>query len=164
MSGGRLLVRNEIGIAQYLVFEGHALGIALLEPFFHGLFVCEDLEVTDIARNSPRPFARRSGHDSRCPNIVAGHYDLDKANWVLANGYADLVAFGRPFIANPDLPYRLAQGLPLDAFDGASLFGGGELRRHLASAPAAPQLRGERRRGGDRQNGSRLVSAMSRKK
>ena len=60
------------------------------------------------------------------PIIVAGHYDLGKANWVLANGYADLVAFGRPFIANPDLPYRLAQGLPLDAFDGASLFGGGE--------------------------------------
>ena len=60
------------------------------------------------------------------PIIVAGHYDLDKANWVLANGYADLVAFGRPFVANPDLPYRLAQGIPLHAFDGASLFGGGE--------------------------------------
>jgi N-ethylmaleimide reductase len=60
------------------------------------------------------------------PIIVAGHYDLDKANWVLANGYADLVAFGRPFIANPDLPYRLAQGISLDAFDGASLFGGDE--------------------------------------
>jgi N-ethylmaleimide reductase len=60
------------------------------------------------------------------PIIVAGHYDLDKANWVLANGYADLVAFGRPFVANPDLPYRLAHGLPLHAFDGASLFGGGE--------------------------------------
>jgi N-ethylmaleimide reductase len=60
------------------------------------------------------------------PIIVAGHYDLDKANWVLDNGYADLVAFGRPFVANPDLPYRLAQGLPLAGFDPATLFGGGE--------------------------------------
>ncbi|MDR3517513.1 MAG: alkene reductase [Azospirillaceae bacterium] len=62
----------------------------------------------------------------RRPIIVAGSYNLDKANWVLNSGYADLVAFGRPFIANPDLPYRLAKGLPLAVFDGASLFGGGE--------------------------------------
>ena len=60
------------------------------------------------------------------PIIVAGHYDLDKANWVLGNGYADLVAFGRPFVANPDLPLRLARDLPLAAFDGVALFGGGE--------------------------------------
>lgn len=62
----------------------------------------------------------------RRPIIVAGHYDVDKANWVLDHGYADLVAFGRPFVANPDLPRRLAQGLPLAAFDGATLFGGSE--------------------------------------
>jgi N-ethylmaleimide reductase len=62
----------------------------------------------------------------RGPIIVAGQYDLDKANWVLENGYADLVAFGRPFIANPDLPHRLCQGLPLAAFDSAALFGGAE--------------------------------------
>jgi N-ethylmaleimide reductase len=58
--------------------------------------------------------------------IVAGHYDVEKANWVLDRGYADLVAFGRPFVANPDLPYRLKKDLPLAAFDGALLFGGGE--------------------------------------
>jgi N-ethylmaleimide reductase len=40
--------------------------------------------------------------------IVAGKYDIDRANWVLERGYADLVAFGRPFIANPDLPAHLA--------------------------------------------------------
>ncbi len=58
--------------------------------------------------------------------IVAGHYDLNKANWVLGNGYANLVAFGRPFIANPDLPCRLALGIPLAGFDSSTLFGGGE--------------------------------------
>lgn len=58
------------------------------------------------------------------PIIVAGKYDKTRAEWVLNQGYADLVAFGRPFIANPDLPRRLAEGLPLAAFDGSTLFGG----------------------------------------
>ncbi|MEK6420264.1 MAG: alkene reductase [Burkholderia gladioli] len=58
------------------------------------------------------------------PIIVAGNYDVGRANWVLGHGYADFVAFGRPFIANPDLPYRLAHGLPLAEPDGATLFGG----------------------------------------
>jgi len=60
------------------------------------------------------------------PIIVAGKYDKARAEWVLENGYADLVAFGRSFIANPDLPRRLAEALPLAAFDGSSLFGGAE--------------------------------------
>jgi N-ethylmaleimide reductase len=75
----------------------------------------------------------------RRPIIVAGHYDRAKADWVLEHGYADLVAFGRPFVANPDLPRRLTQGLPLAAFDGASLFGGGEhgyTDYQVASEPA----------------------------
>ncbi len=56
--------------------------------------------------------------------IVAGKYDVERANWVLERGYADLIAFGRPFIANPDLPARLRQRLPLADFDPAALFGG----------------------------------------
>lgn len=56
--------------------------------------------------------------------IVAGHYDRAKADWVLEKGYADLVAFGRPFIANPDLPKRLEQDLPLNPIDMSTLFGG----------------------------------------
>ncbi|HEX2009908.1 MAG TPA: alkene reductase [Roseateles sp.] len=56
--------------------------------------------------------------------IVAGRYDKARAEALLRAGLADLVAFGRPFIANPDLPVRLRAGLPLAGFDGASLFGG----------------------------------------
>ena len=37
---------------------------------------------------------------------------------------ADVIAFGRPFIANPDLPRRLAERLPLATFDPAVLFSG----------------------------------------
>ncbi|MGO4502529.1 alkene reductase [Dyella sp. 2YAF14] len=62
----------------------------------------------------------------RRPIIVAGHYDLEKAHWVLGHGYADFVAFGHPFVANPDLPHRLAENIPLAPFEGESLFGGDE--------------------------------------
>ncbi|GGP26246.1 alkene reductase [Silvimonas amylolytica] len=59
--------------------------------------------------------------------IVAGGYDKQRAEVILAKGLADLVAFGRPFVANPDLPRRLARDLPLAQPDGASLFGGNHL-------------------------------------
>lgn len=59
--------------------------------------------------------------------IVAGKYDKVRAEWVLSKGYADLIAFGRPFVANLDLPRRLAKGLPLAAFDPNTLFGGNEV-------------------------------------
>ena len=57
--------------------------------------------------------------------IVAGRYDVERATEIIDQGYADLVAFGRAFIANPDLPYRLETGKPLAAFDKGPLFGGG---------------------------------------
>lgn len=56
--------------------------------------------------------------------IVAGKYDAERAGEILDQGLADLVAFGRPFVANPDLPARYAAGLPLAALDPQSLFGG----------------------------------------
>jgi len=37
----------------------------------------------------------------------------------------DLIAFGKPFISNPDLVERLKQGAPLNAFDKATFYGGG---------------------------------------
>jgi N-ethylmaleimide reductase len=56
--------------------------------------------------------------------IVAGGYTQETANEILAKGYADLVAFGRPFIANPDLVERLKHQQPLAELDGKTLFGG----------------------------------------
>ncbi|ACA84889.1 alkene reductase [Shewanella woodyi] len=57
--------------------------------------------------------------------IVAGRYDTVRACEIIDSGYADLVAFGRAFIANPDLPFRLQTGKPLADFDKGPLFGGG---------------------------------------
>jgi len=56
--------------------------------------------------------------------IVAGGYDLAKAQAIVATGLADAVAFGRPFVANPDLPERLRLGRPLAGFNANQLFGG----------------------------------------
>lgn len=58
--------------------------------------------------------------------IVAGSYTKERADEVLNKGYADLVAFGRPFVSNPDLVYRLKNNLELAELDGAKLFGGDE--------------------------------------
>ncbi len=56
--------------------------------------------------------------------IVNGEYDLAAANTVLANGDADMVAFGRLFIANPDLPLRFARRAQLNTPDPATFYGG----------------------------------------
>ncbi|WP_318455119.1 alkene reductase [Photobacterium leiognathi] len=58
--------------------------------------------------------------------IVAGSYTQARADEVLNKGYADLVAFGRPFVANPDFVSRLQQQQPLAELDGATLFGGND--------------------------------------
>ena len=52
-------------------------------------------------------------------------YDFELASKVLAAGAADLIAFGKPFIANPDLVERLRRGAPLNAPDKATFYGGG---------------------------------------
>jgi N-ethylmaleimide reductase len=52
-------------------------------------------------------------------------YDFKLATKVLAADAADLIAFGKPFISNPDLVERLKQGAPLNAFDKATFYGGG---------------------------------------
>ena len=64
---------------------------------------------------------RRAG--GRGAWMVNNGYDKAMAEQALAGG-ADLVAFGRPFIANPDLVRRLKENAPLNPLDGATLYGG----------------------------------------
>ena len=58
------------------------------------------------------------------PIIAAGGFDKASAEAVVASGDADLVAFGRRFISNPDLVRRLREDLPLAAYDRATFYGG----------------------------------------
>jgi len=57
--------------------------------------------------------------------IANNGYDLELAASRLANGEADLFAFGRPFIANPDLVERLRAGASLAEPHPATIYGGG---------------------------------------
>lgn len=57
--------------------------------------------------------------------IYSGKYTTQRAEEALQNGWADLIGFGRPFIANPDLPYRLQNELPLNDPAYEKFFGGG---------------------------------------
>lgn len=56
--------------------------------------------------------------------VVNGGFDLAAANAAIAAGEADLVAFGVPFLANPDLPARLQRGAALNAPDQATFYAG----------------------------------------
>ncbi|HYW32477.1 MAG TPA: alkene reductase [Gemmatimonas sp.] len=57
--------------------------------------------------------------------IANGGFDRDRAEAVLDAGTADLVSFGVPFLANPDLPARLRAGIPLNAPHPATFYGEG---------------------------------------
>jgi N-ethylmaleimide reductase len=59
--------------------------------------------------------------------IAAGGFKGHTAEAILQAGDADLVAFGRDFIANPDLPERLRLQLPLNPYDRPTFFGGTEV-------------------------------------
>lgn len=60
------------------------------------------------------------------PVIAAGGFDATGADAILEKGDADLVAFGRHFLANPDLPERLRLSLPLNAYDRTTFYYGGD--------------------------------------
>lgn len=51
-------------------------------------------------------------------------YDKARGNLAIASGHADCVAYGVPFIANPDLVERFAIDAPLNAADSATFYGG----------------------------------------
>lgn len=80
----------------------------------------------DVEPNVPEEF--RSLARSIFPNliIVAGNYTQVRADWVLEHGYADLVAFGRNYISNPDFPERLKNGIPMTKSRPEFFYGGGE--------------------------------------
>jgi N-ethylmaleimide reductase len=57
--------------------------------------------------------------------IANNGYDFALATKVLDAGAADLIAFGKPFISNPDLVERLKQGASLNEWDKTTFYGGG---------------------------------------
>lgn len=56
--------------------------------------------------------------------MAAGGFDRASAEAIIEAGVADTVAFGRSFIANPDLPERFRRNLPLNPYDRSTFYGG----------------------------------------
>ncbi|MBA0745331.1 hypothetical protein Gogos_007909, partial [Gossypium gossypioides] len=57
--------------------------------------------------------------------IAAGGYGRDNGNEAVAENRANLVAYGRLFLANPDLPRRFELGAPLNKYDRSSFYTSG---------------------------------------
>jgi len=60
------------------------------------------------------------------PIIAAGGFNREGAEAILEKGDADLVAFGRYYTSNPDLPERLRLNAPLNPYDRDAFWGGSE--------------------------------------
>ncbi|MEO0851252.1 MAG: alkene reductase, partial [Pseudomonadota bacterium] len=58
--------------------------------------------------------------------LANGDYSATDGAEAIASGYADAVAYGRAFIANPDLPNRFALGAPLNEPNEKTFYGGDE--------------------------------------
>ncbi|MGH8105049.1 MAG: alkene reductase [Arenimonas sp.] len=56
------------------------------------------------------------------PLMLAGEFNRERAEAALNSGIADVVAFGKPFIGNPDLPARLLKNIALNAFNPDALY------------------------------------------
>jgi len=104
---------NPIETFSYMAEQLNKLGIAYLHV------------VDPVADGAKRvsPLLRRKFDRGY---IVNGGFDLDSANVAIRNGQADLIAFGTPFLANPDLPLRYQIKAALNTPDQATFYAGEE--------------------------------------
>lgn len=80
--------------------------------------------------------------------IATGGYDREQAIRAVESGIADAVAFGRAFIANPDLPARLTLNAPLNEADRSTFYGGDAHGYLDYSSLEAERILAELREGG----------------
>ena len=102
----------------WLANELNQRGIGFLHIY------CQTVDWIHDAAHSMMPALRDSFHGAI---IACGGFKTTTAcEAVLARGHADLIAIGKPFISNPDLVERLRRDAPLNKWDAASFYGGGE--------------------------------------
>jgi N-ethylmaleimide reductase len=116
---GSMSDSNPQAIFGYVTTELNRLGIAYLhvvEPRINGTEEIAHGQAPVAAQHLRSKFSRTL--------IAAGGYTPASAEAIVTSGDADLVAFGRHFISNPDLPERLRRGLPLNHYDRSTFYGG----------------------------------------
>lgn len=107
--------------------DGDVTGLALARELSARGLAFLHLSEPDWAGGVPLTDAFRDELRAAYDGVVvgAGAYDRDKAEQMLRRGWIDAAAFGRTFIANPDLPRRLEESLPLNEQDRSTFYGGG---------------------------------------
>ncbi|MBC7172036.1 MAG: N-ethylmaleimide reductase [Polyangiaceae bacterium] len=107
--------------------EGLEMGFYLAEQFAKRGIAYLHLSEPDWTGAPALPEEVRPALRARFPGtiVAAGSYSVEKADRLLEKGWIDAAAFGRPFIANPDLPRRLREGAPLNAVQTSTLYGCG---------------------------------------
>jgi N-ethylmaleimide reductase len=107
--------------------DGLEMSLYLAEQFTQRGIAFLHLSEPDWAGGPAHSAEFRTALREKFPsNIIgAGNYTVEKADTLLASGFIDAAAFGRPFIANPDLPERLRQHAELNPVNAATLYGGG---------------------------------------
>jgi N-ethylmaleimide reductase len=114
---------NPEGLFTYVAEQLAPLNLAylhLIEPRIAG-------NIEDEAKSQEPLAARLIRKHYKGTIIAAGGFNGASAEAIVQAGDADLVAFGRHFIANPDLPERLRNNWPLNAYQRDSFFGGTEV-------------------------------------
>lgn len=116
-------------------------GIAFDDPVATYTYLINELNKTDIAfvelmKRAPMfPLLPHYPQDDEIElfgslvkhTLIAGTgYTKESGEAELEKGIADLIAYGAPFLANPDLPHRFAENAELNQADRATMFGGGE--------------------------------------
>lgn len=121
-SGTKFGIRNQDPIAtfDYLVNQLNDYALAylhLIEPD------------PDSLADLPQYLKQLSPHYRKLYKgtlITSDGYTFDSAEKAILENHADLVAFGRAFISNPDLPYRYQNDIPLNKWDTSTFYGGNE--------------------------------------
>jgi len=110
---------DPVGLFSYVAEQLDKLDLAylhLIEPRVLG-------NVDDESKDQRPVAAQLIRQHYKGTIIAAGGFKGDTAEAIVKAGDADLVAFGRDFIANPDLPARLRDKLPLNPYDRPTFFG-----------------------------------------
>lgn len=118
-SFGGMSDSTPIATFTYAAEQLNVLGLAylhIIEPRVAGSQVVQEGAPPIASRTLRKVF---SG-----PIIAAGGFDAASAGATIQDGDADLIAFGRDFIANPDLPDRIRHNLPLNAYNRDTFYGG----------------------------------------
>ena len=116
-------VRVYLGMVEEDTHETYVEAIKLIDEIGVGYLSLAEAD-WDGAPDLPDSFYQAVRANFSGLVMYAGKYTAEKATSMIAKGYGDIFGFGRPFIANPDLPDRIKNGWSLNEVDPNTMYGG----------------------------------------